>query len=316
MRTVLCSLLIVLLSTAAMAADPERTVPDVAAVQVAKNTYVIHGPLEQPTPQNRGFMNNPAFILTPEGVVVVDPGSSLYIGEMLLRQLRKHSDLPVIAAFNTHVHGDHWLGNDAIRRAYPEAAIYAHPRMIAAVEQGAGETWIDMMNRLADNAVQGTRVVGPTHALNDGDEIKLGGLSFRIHHNDHAHTLTDIMIEVMEEDLVFTGDNANNLRIVRMDDGSFKGNIDALESALELKRKVYVPGHGQTAGAELVIAYRDYLRTVYENVAELYEEDLAVFEITAKLRPKLTAYREWVGYEQELGKHVSLAYLEAEADAF
>ncbi len=35
------------------------------------------------------------------------------------------------------------------------------------------------------------------------------------------------MIEVPEEDLVFTGDNANNGRIVRMDDGSFTGNLKA-----------------------------------------------------------------------------------------
>ena len=42
--------------------------------QVAPGVYVIHGPTELPSPSNQGFMNNPAFIVTDEGVVVIDPG--------------------------------------------------------------------------------------------------------------------------------------------------------------------------------------------------------------------------------------------------
>jgi len=42
--------------------------------QVADNVYVIHGPLGLPSPENQGFMNNPAFIVGDDGVIVVDPG--------------------------------------------------------------------------------------------------------------------------------------------------------------------------------------------------------------------------------------------------
>jgi glyoxylase-like metal-dependent hydrolase (beta-lactamase superfamily II) len=35
-----------------------------------------------------------------------------------------------INIFNTHVHGDHWLGNQAIVERYPAVKIYAHPNMI------------------------------------------------------------------------------------------------------------------------------------------------------------------------------------------
>ena len=40
--------------------------------------------------------------------------------------------------FNTHVHGDHWLGNDAIRKDYPKAKIYAHPKARSAIAAGEG----------------------------------------------------------------------------------------------------------------------------------------------------------------------------------
>ena len=194
-------------------------------------------------------------VVTPSGVVIVDPVSSGHIGDMVLRQMRAITAKPVIAVLNTHVHGDHWLGNDAVLRAFPGVPIYGHPKMIAAIDAGAGEQWIDSMNRLTGNAVAGTQVVKPTNAVGDGTVLDLGGFQFRIHHNGTAHTNNDLMIEVVGEDLLFTGDNASNGRILRMDDGSFEGNAEALKLALSLNREVVVPGHGQTAGPELIEAY-------------------------------------------------------------
>jgi len=57
-------------------------------------------------------------VLTAKGVVVVDPGSSVQVGEMLLKKIATVTKDPVIAVFNTHIHGDHWLGNDRHRRAH------------------------------------------------------------------------------------------------------------------------------------------------------------------------------------------------------
>ena len=39
---------------------------------------------------------------------------------------------------NTHIHGDHWLGNQAVRAAFPDAVIYGHPEMLAEVEGSGG----------------------------------------------------------------------------------------------------------------------------------------------------------------------------------
>ena len=104
--------------------------------RVSRHIYVVHGPLAHPNPENRGFMNNPAAILTRNGVIIVDPGSSREIGKQLLRKVRKVSDKPVIAVFNTHVHGDHWLGNHGIREVYHKVPVYAHERMIERVSGG------------------------------------------------------------------------------------------------------------------------------------------------------------------------------------
>ncbi len=129
-------------------ANKGPAIKDYPAEQVAENVYVIHGPQGLPGPENQGFMNNPAFVITNDGIVVIDPGSSVQTGEMLLRVMENLSKKPVIAVFNTHIHGDHWLGNHAIRAAYPDAPIYGHPNMIALIEAGEGLGWVDRLEQM------------------------------------------------------------------------------------------------------------------------------------------------------------------------
>ena len=318
MRVVLfCLIVWVGLGNFAAAGERGPAIPDYPAEQVAPDVYVIHGPLGYPSPENQGFMNNPGFIVTPTGVVVVDPGSSVQTGEMVLRQIRAITDKPVIAVLNTHVHGDHWLGNQALREAFPEVPIYGHPSMLTEIADGAGKTWVDLMLRSTDGATKGTEIVAPNLPVEGGEEIKLGGLTLRFHFYGHVHTHTDLMLEIVEKGVLFLGDNANNQRIVRMDDGSFSGSIDALGAVRDkVKASVLIPGHGKTGGWEIVDSYRDYLSSLYTLVVELYDEGMSDFEMKPHAEERLKRFKSWTGFDDELGKHLSLAYLEAEANAF
>ncbi len=284
--------------------------------QIAPGVYVIHGPTELPSPSNQGFMNNPAFIVTDAGVVVIDPGSSVQVGEMVLARIGRITDKPVLAVFNTHVHGDHWLGNQAIRARYPDVPIYGHERVGPKVLAGAGAEWVQLMLRLTDNATAGTDIVKPDHPVVDGDTLSIGGLTYQVMNNDKAHTDTDIMLHVPELGLVFLGDNAGHGRILRLEGGSFSGNITALENALATGATVFVPGHGPSGGPEVAQRYRDYLDTLYATVRQGFDDGLADFEIRPLLMPRLEPWQQWAGFDIELGRHISGAYLEAEAAAF
>lgn len=287
--------------------NPEQIVPGV---------YVIHGPTELPSPSNQGFMNNPAFIVTDSGVVVIDPGSSVQVGEMVLARIGRITDKPVLAVFNTHVHGDHWLGNQAIRARYPDVPIYGHERVGPKVLAGAGAEWVQLMLRLTDNATAGTDIVKPDHPVVDGDTLSIGGLTYQVMNNDKAHTDTDIMLHVPELGLVFLGDNAGHGRILRLEGGSFSGNIIALDNALATGATVFVPGHGPSGGPEVAQRYRDYLDTLYATVRQGFDDGLADFEIRPLLMARLEPWQQWAGFDIELGRHISGAYLEAEAAAF
>jgi len=287
-----------------------------SADKITQDVYVIHGPIEEPNVENQGFMNNPAIIITSAGLVIIDPGSTVQTGEMVLSHAKKISDLPVVATFSTHVHGDHWLGNQAIKEAYPKAKLYGHPMLIELAEAGEAEKWLAIMRSSTDGGSKGTVATIPDTVVNDGDEIKIGDKTFKITHKGQAHSKTDIMIHVVESDIYFLGDNNPNGRMGRMDDGSFVGLIKTLDSAIEADAKHYVPGHGPTGSKEIVLNYQKFLSTIYDTSGEYYEEGLSDFEMKPLMMEKLQPWHEWQGFHEAIGKFISLAVLEYESHAF
>ena len=308
--------LLIFLLTISFAGQGAEALPDYPAEKIGERVWVIHGPTELPSPENKGFMNNPAFVVTSAGVVVIDPGSTLETGRMVLRQISKVTDKPVTHVFASHIHGDHWLGNQAIREAYPAARLHAHPMMIEQAHSGQAEAWVGLMEQLTEGASSGTEAVIPDQALSDGQEIVVGDVTFRVYLSDWAHTRTDAMIEVVDESLLATGDNALYKRIGRMDDASFRGNIEACEQAQSLELRHYIPGHGPSGGTEVIAPFCDYLKTLYAQVAELYAEGLSDFEMKDTVVERLAAYQDWSGFSDEVGKHISLALLEIERAEF
>jgi glyoxylase-like metal-dependent hydrolase (beta-lactamase superfamily II) len=288
---------------------------DYPLTKVTERVFVIQGPNEQPNKANQGFMNNPGFVLTQKGVVVIDPGSSRQVGEMLLKKIATVTKDPVIAVFNSHIHGDHWLANDAVQRAYPQAVIYAHPKMIEKTG-AAGESWMNTMNRLTENAVRGTKPVAPNFALDNDETLALDGVHFHVLHTGVAHTDGDLMVEVVEEKVMFTGDNVMAHRAGRLDDGTFLGNIEACEAALRSRAVHFVPGHGEPNGRPTVAAYRDWLKAVYGLVKKYRAQGLGDFEMKDKVVAELKPYRQWAMFNDEIGKLISLAYLQAEQEEF
>jgi glyoxylase-like metal-dependent hydrolase (beta-lactamase superfamily II) len=317
MKSILCALACwLLLPVFVQAEDRGPPVPDYPADRITDNIYVIHGPLALPNPENQGFMNNPGIVLTSAGVVIIDPGSSVQTGEMVLRVTARLTKMPVVAVFNTHLHGDHWLGNQAIRAAYPEVPIYGHPIMLGMIATGEGKMWVTLMEQLTKGKTLGTEVVGPNRQADNGDEIGIGDTTFRIHHYGPAHTTSDLMIEVVEQHTVFLGDNVTNGRIPRIDGGSVAGAAKSCREILKTGAEHYVPGHGRSGDAGLVRNMLVYYDTIYDNVKALYEQGLSDFEMKAPIRAKLQAFANWEDFEAQLGKHISYTYLQVESDQF
>jgi glyoxylase-like metal-dependent hydrolase (beta-lactamase superfamily II) len=283
--------------------------------RLTPNVYVIHGPTEDPTPANQAFRNNPGIVLTREGVVIIDPGSSVHVGSMVVRKVQTLTDKPIVAVFNTHAHGDHWLGNEGIKLAYPRAVIYAHPKMKAMALQDEGRMWIKAFNERSAGAVVGTTPVGPDKVANDGDVVNIGATRFRVLHPGPAHSDHDLMIELPDEKVLFFGDIVRD-GLLGPFQASFKGNIAAIDRGLKTEATVFVPGHGRSGDRTVAMNYRRFLETMRVQVRLGYRNGLSDFEMKPKVAAALGDYRNWSALNESLGQLVSAAYLEIEAEEF
>ena len=288
---------------------------DYPLTQLTDKVYVIHGPNEEVSKENQGFRNNPVIVTTSKGVVVVDPGSSVYTGEMIVKKVKQLTDKPVVAVFDSHAHGDHWLGNHGIRKHYPDVPIYAHPKMKQRIESGDGDMWIKAIDQRTDGAIKGTEVVAPDHTVKQGDEVNFGNVTFRVYESGKAHSDSDIMLEIVEEKVFLFGDNLRDKNISQFMT-SFAGNLAALELGEKLNAKVYVPGHGKSGDKSIIDQYRKFIVALKSEVKKHYEEGLSDFEMKPKVIKALGQYQDWTSIDENIGRLISLAYLEVENESF
>ncbi|MEG3620188.1 MBL fold metallo-hydrolase [Magnetovibrio sp. PR-2] len=297
----------------------EAEVRKMPLVNVTPSVYVIHGMVSLPTNDNNAFINNPGFVVTPKGVVVIDPGASTGVGKILLEHIASVTDKPVVAVINTHVHGDHWFGNHAVRKAYPDVPIYAHRKAIARIRGGADKEWLSLFQRMAPVAMAGTEIVRPNQKLDGGEELILGGESFNILYPvDHAHTDSDIMIEIPGEQTMFLGDVVMNNRAFgnRPHESSFSGMEDAIRIVLDRPGiKHFIPGHGPIGGRDMVENYLNLVATLRASVTKYYKAGEADFEMREKVLAELGAYSSWYGFDV-MGRNISFVYLEVEDENF
>ena len=287
--------------------------------QVSKHVWMIFSPDGFPTPENQGMMCNITFVDTAKGIVVVDSGASVQIGEMAIRQIRKTLKKPVIAVINTHYHGDHWLGNQAYVEAYGTALpLYAHPGTIQAVQGVQGNMWRSLMEQWTNQATLGTKITPPTQPLEHGAELKFGDVTLRLHHFGTVHTPSDLCVEVLEDRVMLVGDVAMDHRIANMDDGSYLGTLKAYEALEKTASKIWLPGHGEPS-SQVLQWNRALFEGIYQPCEQAIREGLPLEEAKRLVLkdPRVSSQaRTTKGFETNIGKYVSLAYLEAEAAGF
>jgi len=295
-------------------------VADIPAQKLSPHVWMISSPAGFPTPENRGMMANVIFVVTTAGVVVIDSGASLQIGQMAIRMIRKVTDKPVVAVFNSHYHGDHWLGNHAFVKTYGDKLpIYALPSTIEKLKGAEGNLWRSLMERWTNQSTLGTQVVLPNTPVQHGQAIQIGDVTFRMHHYGTAHTPSDLCVEVVQDKVTAVGDIAMTNRIANMDEGSYPGTFKyykSLEAATG--QQLWVPGHGQ-ARPDLLKTYGEFMAGIWEPCLKAVEDGKSEAEARAAVikDPRVAARaKSMQGFDGNIGKYVSLAYLEAEKVAF
>ena len=75
--------------------------------------------------------SNSAFLVTDDGVLVIDTRQHPVLGRDLIARIRKVTDKPIKWVVVTHAHGDHYYGNPAFKAE--GATIIAHKDTMAGM---------------------------------------------------------------------------------------------------------------------------------------------------------------------------------------
>ncbi|MCP3869185.1 MAG: quinoprotein relay system zinc metallohydrolase 1 [Gammaproteobacteria bacterium] len=205
---------------------------------IAPGTYVLSGRNEHFNFRNGGNIVNTGFIVTKQGVVVIDTGPSRIYGEQMRAAIAGITDQPIISVLNTHLHPDHFLGN----QAFEDIPIGALPGTIEGIRT-QGEMFNDSMYRLAGSWMAGTRVVIPGETLKPGT-LEVGGHRLRLLALD-GHTSADLVILDETTGVLFASDIVFNSRTPTTPHADVGRWLKALDRLASIEFDILVPGHGR-----------------------------------------------------------------------
>ena len=235
------------------------------ATQVTDNVYAIIGPLGQRSEANAGLNANYGFVISQNGVILIDSGASAHSAAMLEKAVKEVTSKPIRWVLNTGSQDHRWLGNGYF--ASKGAEIHAMAGSVKT-QQSSAQQQLDNLKRFVGNQLLGTvpfyatKVHSPPEQSLVIDGIRLQWIE------TGAHYPGDTMIHLPDTSVVFTGDLVYVDRILGVLPQSNVRKAQAGFQRLEaLKPKHVVPGHGRVT--DIVQAKRetgDYYDFLIENV--------------------------------------------------
>jgi len=264
-RTTLLLLLSAVLVSPILAQDSEISFK---STEVAPGLYMLEG--------EGGFAGgNLGLLMGEDGVVLIDDGLPPLVGR-LQAAIDELTEEPVEFLINTHVHGDHIGGNEALGKE--GATIVAHDNL--------------RQRLLADGMTTATGDVPapkdslPVVTFSDSVTFHLNGREAFVFHVESAHTDGDAVIHFRDDNVIHAGDVMFNglFPFIDLDSGgSVAGYIAGQKRLLKLadEETRIIPGHGPLASKKDLQAAVDMLEDALSRVQTLVQAGQSEEEILA-----------------------------------
>jgi glyoxylase-like metal-dependent hydrolase (beta-lactamase superfamily II) len=268
-----------------------RAADEVKAVPVAGGLYLMEG-MEG---------GNVAFLVTDEGVLVIDSGTSPKQGKLVMDAIVAKTDKPVRYVVLTHYHGDHTFG----LQAYPTTAVIIgqqntadnmrklnEPRLRGMMAKGmpemiaAQKLKVDTLRKKKGKELkkeeerlrtleaqlvelQGLRFVYPAITYDSKLRISLGGQEIEVIYPGPAHTNGDSLVYFPALKVVHMGDLLfiGSYPYIGAEAGCDTANwLAKLKEVSGWEVEPFIPGHGPLAGQEGLLRLAAYLGDLHQAV--------------------------------------------------
>ncbi|GAB4393892.1 MAG: MBL fold metallo-hydrolase [Kiloniellaceae bacterium] len=240
-------------------------------VEVIPHVWSAIGATAPPRYENSGHNNNLSFIVTGEGVVVINGGACNKLAEALHEEIRRITDEPVKLVINENGQGHAMLGNGYW--AAQGVTILAHVDAAAEFED-RGPQILQQMETYNGDKAEGTVLQGPTETFEDEKIIEMGRFRLEVKNLGPAHSPGDIAVWLPEQSLVIAGDMAFHERLLPIfDDTDTAAWLESWQTFEALEATYVIPGHGHPTNVDQVRRYtKDYLVFLRGQIRKLLDE--------------------------------------------
>lgn len=230
---------------------------------------------------------NAGFVVTDEGVVVIDALASPRQGEQLLRSIRRVTDRPIRWLVLTHHHPDHHFGAVVLRKA--GARVIAHPDKRTLASEGGEDALIaDWVRVVGLDAMRGFEFADtPDRPVTGTDTLRLGGRTIVVSHPGAGHSPGDLIVWLPKERVLFAGDVLVEDGVSMVVDGNSDELLRVLDTVSALSARAVVPGHGAipARAGDLIARTRAYLEGLQSQMRAAIEKGVPMRRAMASLPP-------------------------------
>jgi glyoxylase-like metal-dependent hydrolase (beta-lactamase superfamily II) len=301
------------------AADSDRK--PLPYYRVAPDVYFLYANIAEVDRKNRGFNGNAGFVVTAEGVVVIDSLGTPKLGRRLIATVRKVTDQPIKYLILTHNHPDHSYGAVAFK-ALPGIKIIGHEGSLEYLNSSNLDDSVAFRRRILTLDMKGFKGIQPD-ILVGGETyshvgFSLGGKTFAVYNADHHHSFGDLVVHQVEDRILWISDLAFNNRSTFMGDGHSGAALEAMDW---LKRtfpetRLMIPGHGsaQTPPFPMVEKTYNYVKRLRNDMRAAVE---AGTDLDSAVRQ--SDFADWHDvplYHENHKKNANFIYREMEQEVF
>ena len=272
--------------------------------QIAKDTWVIEGAVDDFNKANGCNIINTAFIATDAGVVVINTGTSRLYGEQQRAAIARVASAPVQRVLNLNLHPDYFFGN----QAWAEQPTQALAGTVAG-QQAEGRAYADNLYRLCGDWMKATESQPAREAV-EPQRFVLGSHQLELRRL-HGHTADDMVVLDHSTGLMFAGGLVFSQRVPTTPHADFEAWLTSLDTLAQWQSKEgfqqVVPSHGPVhTGAVGIDETRDWLRWLTTTMQTSAERGLDMSEVLRLPVPE--RFARWAAQPAELQRTLAQWY--------
>ena len=225
-----------------------------------------------------------AFLVTDEGVIVMDPINP-FAARLMQAAIRTVTDQPVVTVIYSHNHWDHIAGGQVFKD--DGAKVLAHA---------------DITDFLVNHPAPNKAVVKPDESWEgERHDIELGGQTVELHHFGPSHGLGMTVFRFPLQNTVFVVDLVvpNRVGFAYMPDFTPRGWLATLDriEALDFDNMLF--GHNAAVGPRSALGIqREFILDMQNEIRSRIDAGEPPMQVVNTI--ELPKYKDWMGYDMWL----------------